>query len=33
MLRARFEEGLLRRTFPDYARYAAHTARLIPFVW
>ena len=33
MLRARFEEGLLTRAFPEYTNYAAHTARLIPFVW
>jgi protein-S-isoprenylcysteine O-methyltransferase Ste14 len=33
MLRARFEEGLLARTFPEYAPYAAHTPRLIPLVW
>ena len=33
MLRARFEEGLLTRSFPEYTWYAAHTARLIPFVW
>ncbi|HEY6468713.1 MAG TPA: isoprenylcysteine carboxylmethyltransferase family protein [Candidatus Dormibacteraeota bacterium] len=33
MLRARFEESLLAKSFPEYATYAAHTARLIPFVW
>ena len=33
MLRARFEEGLLTRSFPEYTWYAAHTSRLIPFVW
>jgi protein-S-isoprenylcysteine O-methyltransferase Ste14 len=33
MLRARFEEGLLARTFPEYRPYAAHTRRLIPLVW
>jgi protein-S-isoprenylcysteine O-methyltransferase Ste14 len=33
MLRARFEEGLLSRIFPEYRPYAAHTARLIPLVW
>jgi protein-S-isoprenylcysteine O-methyltransferase Ste14 len=33
MLRARFEEGLLSRTFPEYAPYAARTRRLIPLVW
>ena len=33
MLRARFEEGLLARTFPEYRTYAARTRRLIPLVW
>src|SRR6202051_4652841 len=33
MLRARFEEGLLSRVFPEYRRYAARTRRLIPLVW
>jgi protein-S-isoprenylcysteine O-methyltransferase Ste14 len=33
MLRARFEEGLLSRIFPEYKLYAAHTPRLIPLVW
>jgi len=33
MLRARFEEGLLARAFPEYGPYAARTRRLIPFVW
>lgn len=33
MLRARFEEGLLARTFPEYRIYAARTRRLIPLVW
>jgi len=33
MLRARFEEGLLTRIFPEYRRYAAQTRRLIPLVW
>lgn len=27
------EEGVLRRTFPEYDAYAANTARLIPGVW
>jgi protein-S-isoprenylcysteine O-methyltransferase Ste14 len=27
------EENLLRRTFPDYERYANSTPRLIPYVW
>jgi protein-S-isoprenylcysteine O-methyltransferase Ste14 len=33
MLRARFEEGLLSRIFPEYRPYAAQTRRLIPLVW
>ncbi len=33
MLRARFEEGLLARTFPEYRPYAIRTRRLIPLVW
>src|ERR1700683_2723160 len=33
MLRARFEEDLLTRAFPAYTTYAAHTPRLIPFLW
>ena len=33
MLRARFEEGLLARIFPEYRGYAARTRRLIPLVW
>jgi protein-S-isoprenylcysteine O-methyltransferase Ste14 len=33
MLRARFEEGLLARVFPEYRIYAARTRRLIPLVW
>jgi protein-S-isoprenylcysteine O-methyltransferase Ste14 len=33
MLRARFEEGLLTRIFPEYKRYAGRTRRLIPLVW
>lgn len=31
--RAIFEEHILARTFPDYASYAARTARFIPFVY
>ena len=27
------EEQALARTFPDYARYAATTKRLLPFVY
>lgn len=33
MLRARFEERLLSRIFPEYRPYAAQTRRLIPMVW
>ncbi|PPQ31041.1 methyltransferase family protein [Rhodopila globiformis] len=28
-----YEEDLLRRTFPEYAAYAAGNWRLVPFVW
>jgi protein-S-isoprenylcysteine O-methyltransferase Ste14 len=28
-----YEETLLRRTFGNYDRYAASTARLIPYIW
>jgi protein-S-isoprenylcysteine O-methyltransferase Ste14 len=31
--RTYFEEGILRRTYPQYEAYAAHTKRLIPFVF
>lgn len=31
--RARFEERLLRETFPEYADYQRRTHALIPFVW
>lgn len=33
LLRARFEEGLLRRVFPEYVSYARHTRRLVPALW
>jgi protein-S-isoprenylcysteine O-methyltransferase Ste14 len=33
MLRARFEEGLLARIFPEYRPYARRTRKLIPLVW
>ncbi len=33
MLRARFEEALLTRTFPQYREYAKQTRRLLPYVW
>jgi protein-S-isoprenylcysteine O-methyltransferase Ste14 len=33
LLRARFEERLLTRTFPGYTAYATRTSRIIPFVW
>jgi protein-S-isoprenylcysteine O-methyltransferase Ste14 len=32
-LRTAFEEKALSRTFPDYARYAAATKRLVPFLY
>ena len=31
--RMRYEERILKRTFPAYSNYAAHTARLIPGVY
>lgn len=33
LLRSRFEERLLTRTYPQYSEYARHTRRLIPLVW
>lgn len=33
LLRARFEEGLLRRVFPEYTAYARRTRRLVPALW
>ncbi|MFI5313448.1 MAG: methyltransferase family protein [Candidatus Dormibacteria bacterium] len=33
LLRARFEERLLTEAYPEYAAYASHTHRLIPFLW
>jgi protein-S-isoprenylcysteine O-methyltransferase Ste14 len=33
MLRSRYEEQLLAKTFPEYQRYASNTRRLIPLVW
>lgn len=33
MLRARFEEQLLERTFANYRTYRARTRRLVPCVW
>ncbi|MDQ2960799.1 MAG: isoprenylcysteine carboxylmethyltransferase family protein [Candidatus Dormibacteraeota bacterium] len=33
LTRARFEERLLSGIYPQYAVYAAHTKRLIPFIW
>jgi protein-S-isoprenylcysteine O-methyltransferase Ste14 len=33
LLRSRYEERLLTRTYPQYAEYARHTRRLIPFLW
>ena len=31
--RIHYEENLLRRTFPEYATYAAANWRVLPFVW
>jgi protein-S-isoprenylcysteine O-methyltransferase Ste14 len=33
LLRSRFEERLLTAAYPQYAEYAKHTRRLIPFIW
>jgi protein-S-isoprenylcysteine O-methyltransferase Ste14 len=33
VVRTHYEEGVLRRTYPEYAAYAAGTRRLIPFVF
>jgi protein-S-isoprenylcysteine O-methyltransferase Ste14 len=33
LVRIRYEERVLRQTFPEYAKYAKHTARLIPGVY
>ncbi|MFN2582766.1 MAG: isoprenylcysteine carboxylmethyltransferase family protein [Candidatus Dormibacteria bacterium] len=33
LLRARFEERLLARTFPEYTGYMRQTKRLVPGVW
>jgi protein-S-isoprenylcysteine O-methyltransferase Ste14 len=32
-VRMHFEEKVLRRTFPEYKKYARHTARLIPGIY
>jgi protein-S-isoprenylcysteine O-methyltransferase Ste14 len=32
MMKIRYEEGLLRKRFPEYAAYMKVTKRLIPFV-
>jgi len=33
LVRIHYEERVLRETFPEYAKYAKHTARLIPGVY
>src|SRR5438128_21245 len=33
IVRTVFEERILRNTYPQYEAYAAHTRRLIPFVF
>jgi len=33
LIRINYEERVLRETFPEYAKYARHTARLIPGVY
>ena len=32
LLRTHYEEGVLRRVYPEYAAYARRTRRLIPFI-
>ena len=32
-LKSRHEEVLLRERYPDYAVYAAHTKRFVPYVY
>jgi len=33
ILKMEYEEGLLQKHFPDYARYRRHTAKLIPGIY
>lgn len=33
IVRTYFEEGVLRRTYPEYAAYAAGTRRLVPYLY
>ena len=33
VVRTYYEEGVLRRTYPEYAAYAAGTRRLVPFLY
>ncbi len=33
VVRTYYEEGVLRRTYPEYAAYAAGTRRLVPFIY
>lgn len=33
LLRSHYEERLLTGAYPEYADYAKHTRRLVPFVW
>jgi protein-S-isoprenylcysteine O-methyltransferase Ste14 len=33
LVRTYYEEGVLRRTYPEYAAYATRTRRLVPFVF
>jgi protein-S-isoprenylcysteine O-methyltransferase Ste14 len=33
VVRVRLEEAALRRTYPEYAQYAAHAKRIVPFVF
>lgn len=33
VIRITFEEQLLRQKYPEFAEYARHTKRMIPFIW
>lgn len=33
VVKLEYEETLLKRKFPDYAEYAAHTRKLIPYIY
>ncbi|NJN17581.1 MAG: isoprenylcysteine carboxylmethyltransferase family protein [Oscillochloris sp.] len=33
VVKLRYEEGMLQRSFPDYAAYMRRTWRIVPWVW